>query len=194
MSSLALHQARTAGLREARARDSQHKREGALAALEALERAGSPVTFASVAKAAGVSRWFVYTEGIREQVEAARRRQGDHGAVLVSPRPAERSTAASRHTDLMVAREEIRRLRAEREKLAQRLRMHLGAEIEGPEKAQLITRVAELECVNRQLVAERDAHGAQIDAAKHRIGELEDELSAARESLRKVIRDHNRGR
>jgi hypothetical protein len=194
MTSSALHQQRTAGLREARAKDSQRKHEGAREALESLERAGSPVTFASVAKTAGVSRWFVYTEGIREQVEAARRRQHEHRAVPVSPLPVEHGTAASRSTDLMIAREEIRRLRAERDKLAHRLRLHLGAEIEGPEKAQLIARVTDLERVNRQLVAERDARGAEIVAATHRVGELEDELFAARESLRRVIRDHNRGR
>ena len=98
----------------------------------------------------------------------------------------------SLRTDLAIAREEIRRLRAERDRLAQRLRLQLGAEIEGPDKAQLITRVADLEAVNRQLVAERDARGAEIDASKRRIRGLEDDLSAARESLRRVIRDQNR--
>jgi hypothetical protein len=70
----------------------------------------------------------------------------------------------------------------------------LGLEIEGPDRAQLIARVADLELVNRQLVAERSASSAEADAAKHRIDELEDDLSASRESLRRIIKDQNLGR
>ena len=40
--------------------------------------------------------------------------------------------------------------------------------------------------------AERDAHAIDADAAKRRVSELEDELSAARESLRRVIKAQNR--
>jgi hypothetical protein len=186
---------RAATLRAARTKDSEQKRQRTLVAIEALESSGSPVTFSAVAATAEVSRWLVYTEGIREHVEAARTRQANQDM----PRPSslladkQRATPMSLRTDLAIAREEIRRLRAERDRLAQRLRLQLGAEIEGPDKAQLITRVADLEAVNRQLVAERDACGAEIDASKRRIRGLEDDLSAARESLRRVIRDQNRG-
>jgi len=186
---------RAATLRAARTKDSEQKRQRTLVAIEALESSGSPVTFSAVAATAEVSRWLVYTEGIREHVEAARTRQANQDM----PRPSspladkQRATPMSLRTDLAIAREEIRRLRAERDRLAQRLRLQLGAEIEGPDKARLITRVADLEAVNRQLVAERDARGAEIDASKRRIRGLEDDLSAARESLRRVIRDQNRG-
>lgn len=186
---------RAATLRAARTKDSEQKRQRTLAAIEALESSGSPVTFSAVAATAEVSRWLVYTEGIREHVQAARTRQANHD----TPRPSclptgkQRASPVSLRTDLAIAREEIRRLRAERDRLAQRLRLQLGAEIEGPDKALLITRVADLEAVNRQLVAERDARGAEIDTTKRRIQGLEDDLSAARESLRRVIRDKNRG-
>ncbi|MEX2658339.1 MAG: hypothetical protein WD232_01485, partial [Acidimicrobiales bacterium] len=109
-----------------------------------MESTGSPITFTAVAAAADVSRWLVYSEGVREQVEAARRRQDDQA----TPRPSslhpdkQRRTPASLRTDLAVAREEIRRLRAEVDRLTQRLRLQLGAEIEGPDRAQLIERVA----------------------------------------------------
>jgi len=185
-------EARTMVLRAARAKDSECKRQQAQAAIKTLEAAGSPVTFTAVAKAAGVSRWLVYADGVREQVDAARRRQGEGGT---RPRSEEqRATQAGLQTDLMVAREEIRRLRVERESLTQRLRLQLGAEIEGPDKAQLIARVADLEIVNRQLAAERSASILETDAAKHRITELEDDLSASRESLRRIIREQNLGR
>jgi hypothetical protein len=76
-------------------------------------------------------------------------------------------------------------------KLRARLRLQLGAEIEGPDRAQLIARVASLEAASRQLAAERDARAAEASHAQHRIRELEDELTAARESLRRVIRQAN---
>jgi len=186
-------QARTAGLRAARARDSNDKRRRALQAVEALEEAGTPLTFAAVAKTAAVSTWLVYTDGIREHVEAARRRQADHDLApppTVAAQP--RATPASLRTDLAIARDEIRRLRAEQDNLRKRLRLHLGAEIEGPDRAELINRVADLETVNRRLVAERDSRATEADTVGRQAQELEDELNAARESLRQVIRNTNR--
>jgi len=187
--------ARAQPLRAARAKDSQDKRQRALAAIETLQTAGTPITFPGVAKAAGVSTWLIYSEGIRQHVEAARRHQAEHPtAGSCPPAPdAQRATPASLRTDLSVAREEIRQLRAERDKLRGRLRLHLGAEIDGPDRAQLITRVTQLEAVNRQVVAERDARAAEADHARHRVEELRDELTAVRESLRRVIRAENRG-
>jgi hypothetical protein len=185
---------RTQAMLTARAKASQDKRQRALAAIRALEAAGTPVTATTVATAAGVSTWLVYADGIREHVEAAHRRQAEQGS---APRPApppgrgEPVTQASLRTDLTVARDEIRRLRAERDKLRARLRLQLGAEIEGPERAELIARVATLQASCRQLAAERDARAAETSHAQWRIGELEDELTAARESLRRVIRQAN---
>jgi hypothetical protein len=187
-------QARTAAIKAARQKDSQDKRQRALVAIQALETTGAPITFTAVAKTARVSAWLVYTEGIREHIEAARRRQADHD-IAATPSPIlhrQQTTQPDLRTDLAVARDEIRRLRAEHDKLRKRLRLHLGAEIEGPDRAQLIGRVAELEAVNRQLVAQRDARTVEADAATRRIAELEDELCAARESLRRIIREHNR--
>jgi len=186
--------ARAAALRAARTKDSQLKRRRALDAVHALESTDAPITAAAVAAAAGVSTWLVYADGIREHIEAARRRQAERTqtpeAVPTLDRP--RATPDSLRTDLAVARQEIRRLRAERDQLRARLRLHLGAEIEGPDRAELITRVATLETANRQLAAERDARATEADQAQRRNRELDDELTAARESLRRVIRSTNR--
>jgi len=186
---------RTQAMLTARAKDSHDKRQRTLAAIQALEAAGTPVTATAVATAARVSTWLVYADGVREHLEAARRRQAEHGNV---PRPAappgrgEPVTQASLRTDLAVARDEIRRLRAERDQLRTRLRLQLGAEIEGPDRAELIARVASLETASRQLAAERDARATEASHAQRRICELEDELTAARESLRRAIRQANR--
>jgi chromosome segregation ATPase len=184
---------RTTGLRAARAKDSTGKRRRALEAIETLEAAGTPVTAPAVAKAAGVSRWLVYTEGLREHLDAARHRQA-HPASRAARMACEQAlpAPASLRTDLALARDEIRRLRAERDKLRGRLRLQLGAEIDGPDPAELITRVADLESLTRQLLAERDARATEANHAQRRVRELEDDLTAARESLRRVIKQRNR--
>jgi hypothetical protein len=178
----------------ARAKASHDKRQRALAAIQALEAAGTPVTATAVATAAGVSTWLVYADGVREHLEAARRRQAECGHTpgpVTPPARGEPVTHASLRTDLAIARDEIRRLRAERDKLRARLRLQLGAEIEGPDRAELIARVASLEAASRQLASERDARAAEASHAQRRVRELEDELTAARESLRRVIRQAN---
>jgi hypothetical protein len=187
--------ATTRAMLAARAKDSHDKRHRALAAVHALEAAGTPVTATAVATAAGVSTWLVYADGVREHVQDARRRQADRepGPVTAAlPGRAEPVSQASLRADLAVARDEIRRLRVERDKLRARLRLQLGAEIEGPDRADLIARVASLETASRQLAAERDARATEASHAQHRIRELEDELTAARESLRRAIRQANR--
>ena len=186
---------RTQAMLTARAKASHDKRQRALAAIQAREAAGIPVTATAVAAAAGVSTWLAYADGVREHVEAARRRQAGHGHAPGPAGPPARGepvTQASLRTDLAVARDEIRRLRAERGKLRARLRLQLGAEIEGPGRAELIARVASLETASRQLAAERDARAAEASHAQRRIRELEDELTAAREGLRRVIRQASR--
>jgi chromosome segregation ATPase len=185
---------RTAALRAARAKDSADKRRRTREAIAALQAAGTPITATTVANAAGVSTWLVYTDGLREHLDAARRRQADQtptasAAPGSTPAPV---TPASLRTDLALARDEIRRLRSECDKLRHRLRLQLGAEIEGPDRAELITRVADLESLTRQLLAERDARATEADHAQRRIADLEDDLTAARESLRRVIKEHNR--
>jgi hypothetical protein len=193
MSTTTANQARAAALKAARAKDSELKRRRALAALEALEASGALITFTAVAKAAGVSTWLVYASGIREHIDAARHRQAHHGGAPAPTPSAKRTTTSdSLRTDLAIAREQIKTLRAERDKLQQRLRLQLGAELEAPDRADLTARVADLEAINRQLVAERDARATEADTAKSRVNELEDELCAARESLRRVIKAQNR--
>ena len=186
---------RTAGLRAARAKDSHDKRRRALAAIDALQAADTPITATAVARAASAYTLILYTDSIREHLDAARRRQ----AVQTSSPPRTTTpgdqaplTPAGLRTDLALARAEIRRLRAEHDKLRRRLRLQLGAEIDGPDRAELITRVADLESLTRRLLTERDAHTTEADLAQRRIRELEDDLTAARESLRRVIKTQNR--
>ena len=185
---------RTQAMLAARAQASRDKRQQVLTAVQALEAAGTAVTATAVATAAGVSTWLVYADGIREHIQAARNRQARREpgpGKAAPPGRGEPAGQASLRTDLVAARDEISRLRAERDKLRARFRLQLGAEIEGPDRAELITRVASLEAASRQFAAERDARAAETSHAQRRIRELEDELTAARESLRRVIRQAN---
>jgi chromosome segregation ATPase len=184
---------RTAGLRAARAQDSADKRRRVREAITTLEAADTPITATTVARAAGVSTWLVYTDELREHLDAARRRQYGRTANPARTTAEQAPPApASLRADLALARDQIRRLRAERDQLRHRLRLQLGAEIDGPDRAELITRVADLDNLTLQLLAERDARATEADHAKRRIAELEDDLTAARESLRRVIKEHNR--
>ena len=130
MSTTAANQIRAAALKAARAKDSQLKRRAPLAALQTLETTGAPITFTAVAKAAGVSTWLVYADGIREHIDAARHRQSNHHRRTDTPTASSThpTTSASLRTDLAIAREQIKTLRTERDKLQQRLRLQLGAE------------------------------------------------------------------
>ncbi|HEY6295839.1 MAG TPA: hypothetical protein VIX15_09250 [Streptosporangiaceae bacterium] len=83
----------------------------------------------------------------------------------------------------------IRRLRDEREKLRARLRLQLGAEIEGPDRAELIARAASLQAASSP-PSVTPAPPSQPRPAPH--PRLEDELTAAMESLRRAIRQVNR--
>jgi hypothetical protein len=186
---------RADALRAARAADSAAKRNRVRQAIDTLEAAGTTVTAAAVARTARVSTWLVYTDGLREHLEAARRRQATPAAVPARAVPGRTPpTPASLRTDLALAREEIRRLRAEHSKLRDRLRLQLGAELDGPDTSALIARVADLETLTRTLTAERDARAAEAHQAQRRIRDLEDDLTAARETLRKVIKDRNKPR
>jgi hypothetical protein len=184
---------RTAGLRAARRQDSTDKRQRARDAIAALEAAGTPITAAAVASTAGVSTWLIYSSGLREHLDGARRRQRRRTVNPVAAATEQAQPApASLHTDLALARDQIRRLRAERDQLRHRLRLQLGAELDGPDRGELITRLADMENLTRQLLAERDTRAAEANTAQQRITELEDDLTAARDSLRQVIKSQNR--
>jgi hypothetical protein len=81
-----------APLAAAAARRHQLTRARAIQALRELDRAGSPVTFASVAGAAGISRSWLYTQpDIRDQIRQLRGTR--------SPSPASAIPASQRATD-----------------------------------------------------------------------------------------------
>lgn len=104
------------------------RHEAALAAahdaIERLGREGRSVNFGAVAKAAGVSRAWLYREPeIRELVARLRA-----APTRATARAAQRASTDSLHQRLDTARDEITRLRAENSALREQLARRLGAQ------------------------------------------------------------------
>ena len=86
---------------------------------------------------------------------------------------------------------EITRLRAERDAQQQQLQLALGARLDNIAKADLLARLDELTRHNRDLAADVARCRSENTALNARVVELEDELAAARTSLRRMIRSEN---
>ncbi|BBG04060.1 MULTISPECIES: hypothetical protein [Pseudonocardia] len=176
-------------LRAARRRDSATKRARVRDAIAELEQAGDPISFAAVARAAQVSTWLVYADGVREHITAAQQRhqlrpEQERRAGL---RPSE----ASLRTDLALARDELGELRADRDQLREHLRRQLGRDLDTLATADLHTRVEELTHHNQRITDDLARAYADNQALRARVTALETELGASRTSLRRMIRDQN---
>ncbi|MGW2190513.1 DUF6262 family protein [Streptomyces sp. NPDC001667] len=177
-------------LREARKRDSQTKRAKVLAAIDAMKAAGEPVTFAAVARAAGVSNWLVYSEGVREHIEAAMK--GQARAERRTRQAGASASAASLSTDLALVREENKALREERDRLKEAVRRSLGAQLDQAGSKDLTARVNELVAAVERITLERDEIRAERDELQRKLAETQDDLTAAREAGRRIMRQVNR--
>jgi hypothetical protein len=113
-------------LAEAAARRHQLTRSKAIQALRELDRAGAPVTFASVAAAAGISRSWLYTQpDISDQVR--RLRSGTRERDPASAVPAgQRATGASLRSRLTAALQRNQSLADENARLRRQLARALG--------------------------------------------------------------------
>jgi hypothetical protein len=109
-------------------------RAKAIQALRELDRAGTPVTFGSVAQAAGVSRSWLYAQpGIRAEIERLR------DATRRAPSPPlpahQRASGSSLRTRLEAALERNRTLTEENQRLRRQLEQALGDRRSSPSPA-----------------------------------------------------------
>jgi Family of unknown function (DUF6262) len=169
---------RIATLKRARAEDAARKRLNVTDAIRKLAGNGSRVTFELVARRAGVSRQFLYGDTeLRAAVEDARRQTPS------SPRPSIPASGdtAGLQTDILLAREEITRLRAENNKLKTKLVEHAAsAVLDGQDEA-----LRGLTVRNAELVRECAGLQRQLDAAH-------EDLAAARATNRDLMTELNR--
>jgi hypothetical protein len=112
-------------LSEAAARRHELTRARAIQALRELDRAGTPVTFAGVAQAAGISRSWLYTQpDISGQIRRLREKTGTGSAGAI---PAgQRASDASLRTRLAAALERNRQLAEDNARLRRQLARALG--------------------------------------------------------------------
>ncbi|MGQ0774974.1 MAG: DUF6262 family protein [Pseudonocardiales bacterium] len=176
-------------LREARRRDSRTKRQRVLQTITDFEGRRDPITFAVVARHARVSTWLVYAEGVREHIDAARTRQATQPA---TGQRADRSPSpASLRTDLELTRQEIQTLRTERDQLRDGMRRQLGRDLDALGSAGFTERIEELTRHNQQLAEQSQRHDTENQALRARVAELDTDLTAARTSLHRMIREQN---
>ncbi|MFF4306714.1 DUF6262 family protein [Streptomyces sp. NPDC001601] len=182
-------EARVRRLRAARTQDSEAKTARALDVVRDLLASGQRVTCARVAREASVSTWFVYNQPqVRDAVQAAMHEQREHGRrTTAAPGPGQ-VTPAGLHTELALAREEIKDLKRERDRLRERVRLSLGAELDDVGRRQLVERIRQLEQQNTELRHELSEARDRLTDSERRLQEAEDDLTAARASLRRAMR------
>jgi Family of unknown function (DUF6262) len=113
-------------LAEAAARRHELTRAKAIRALRELDRAGTPVTFAGVAQAAGVSRSWLYTQpDISGQIRRLRQQANAADSTGAIP-AAQRATDASLRARLATALDRNRQLAGDNARLRRQLARALG--------------------------------------------------------------------
>ena len=113
-------------LSEAAARRHELTRAKAIQALRELDRAGTPVTFASVAQAAGISRSWLYTQpDISSQIRRLRTRADGSRPANAIP-AGQRATDASLRARLAAALDRNRQLADDNARLRRQLARALG--------------------------------------------------------------------
>ncbi|WP_327750005.1 DUF6262 family protein [Streptomyces europaeiscabiei] len=164
-------------LREARQKDSRDKRARVLSVVDQLLGDNEPVTFTGVARAANVSHWLVYAEGVREHIEAARRRQGRAAA---NEARASAKAPAGWKVEEQLLQEDNRRLREEVQRLKGAIRRSLGHQLDQFGAADLGARVDELTADSERLQGELAQALARVEELTSQLSEAQDDLAAAR--------------
>jgi len=113
-------------LSEAAAQRHELTRAKAVQALRELDRAGAPVAFARVAREAGISRSWLYTQpDISSQIRRLRAKTDGAGSVGAIP-AGQRATDASLRARLAAALDRNRQLADENARLRRQLARALG--------------------------------------------------------------------
>lgn len=181
-------QPRPTHLAVARRRDIDAKRTRVHESLRRLHGSGQRLTVARIARDAQVSTWFVYnTSELITAIRDAMQDQIDNG-----PRPNHDTpapvTGRSVATDLSLAREEIRDLRLQRDKLRVRLQLSLGADLDTTTREEFVARIDVLESENATVRAELATARRALAAHEKNIAQLTEDLDGARLSLRRMMR------
>lgn len=177
-------------LREARRHDSQVKRGRVLEAIDAMKDSGAPISFLAVARAAGVSNWLVYQDGVAEHIRAAMKGQAK-GARNRRAAGAGAS-AASLATDLELVRAEVRSLREERDSLKRAVQRGLGAKLDQEGVRSATQQIGDLQAELHRTKDELAAARSENADLQRRLDEAEEQVVAVREAGRQMFKSINR--
>ena len=126
-----MHSDNSIHLRTAARRRHEHTRAKALAALHELDRAGAPITFESVADAAGVSRSWLYGQtDLNDEIRRLRARNQPKHATTTPAR--QRASDDSIRQRLDIALRRNRELADQNQQLRRQLAHALGQRRETP--------------------------------------------------------------
>jgi hypothetical protein len=104
----------------------EHKRKGVEEAIAALLREQKPVNFNTVAKAAAVSKAYLYSQpDLRDRIEVLRQQEMERTVRERATSPV-RKTDASRDLVILAKDRRIKELEAENRKLQQQLKVALS--------------------------------------------------------------------
>lgn len=156
-----------------------------------MRRDGIEITFAAVARAAKVSSWLVYADGVRDYIDAARQQQDDEPSR--TRRTGSSASEASLRTDLELVRQDNRALREELTRLKTALRERLGHELEAESSQTLRRRIDQLTEANMRYQNDNTALTRSLDELTGQLRITQDDLAAARGSLRRMIRENTGG-
>jgi chromosome segregation ATPase len=184
--------ARTRGdvLRESRQRDSREKRAKVISTVDIMKANGDPITMLGVARAAGVSNWLVYQPEIREYIEGARSAQDKESSRRQTSGTG--ANAAGLAVDLRLAREEVRTVRQERDRLKEAMRRNLGQQLDQTGVGDLTARINELLAANQQLEDQISAVNAERVRLKTDLEAAVEEVATVRMAMQQVMRETNR--
>lgn len=184
----------SAALARARRHDSQTKRARAEQTLTQMLETGEPITFAALARRAGVSVSLLYADkDLAARVADARDRQRQAGpdrAWRLPPRSL--VTEQSLRVELTNTKEQLRQLHQEVGLLRDRLAHTLGAEADLARGRASATILDQLETRSAQLAADNTALQRRITQLETELREANDSLEAARTANRDLMTMLNR--
>jgi cell division protein FtsB len=164
-----------AGMISARRKESDRKQAATASTINRLLLNGTLISISAVADGAGVSRNFIYShENLLHQLEAARQTQRD--ASVPRQRPPSHGPPGRAA------------LQSELTAISGRHQLCLGKQVDALAESENPQTATALE--NDRLTTENRLLHARIEALKHRVNDLQDDLTAERRSTAEVVIHH----
>ena len=181
-------ESKAAAMVRQRKNDSSTKRRSVLAAIEAMERTGTPITVAEVARRARVSPWLVRQEPLMTKLKKAQS-NASHKSI---PGEATTPSLASLQVERDLLREANQRLRREADRYRRRISELLGSQIDGTDAHSQNLRIGELTDQNLILTRQTTEATQENHQLRQKADDLTTEWAAAHSVNRTLMAQLNR--